>query len=62
MPLITNTLLNQIFLNFKLSPDWIEEIRASIPALANERKEKYINEYGITNYDATIIVKEKKCC
>lgn len=44
---------------FKLSPDWIEEIRASIPALANERKEKYINEYGITNYDATIIVKEK---
>ena len=44
---------------FKLSPDWIEEIRTSIPALANERKEKYINEYGITNYDATIIVKEK---
>lgn len=44
---------------FKLSPDWIEEIRASIPSLANERKEKYINEYGITNYDATIIVKEK---
>ena len=44
---------------FKLSESWIEEIRASIPALASERKEKYINEYGISNYDATILVKEK---
>ncbi len=44
---------------FKLSEDWIEEIRKSIPALASERKEKYINEYGISNYDATILVKEK---
>ena len=44
---------------FKLSPSWVEEIKKSIPALANERKEKYINEYGITDYDATIIVKEK---
>lgn len=44
---------------FKLSPSWIEEIKAKIPALAPERKEKYINEYGLTNYDAKIIVKEK---
>lgn len=44
---------------FKLSSEWLENIRASIPALAPERKEKYINEYGISNYDATIIVKEK---
>ena len=45
---------------FKLSPSWIEEIKAKIPSLAPERKEKYIKEYGITNYDATIIVKEKE--
>ena len=44
---------------FKLSSKWLEEIRNSIPALAPERKEKYINEYGISNYDATILVKEK---
>lgn len=44
---------------FKLSSEWIESIKASIPKLAPERKEKYINEYGISNYDATIIVKEK---
>ena len=44
---------------FKLSQEWLESIKASIPELAPERKEKYINEYGISNYDATIIVKEK---
>ena len=44
---------------FKLSKSWLEEIKQEIPPLANERKEKYIAEYGLTNYDAKIIVKEK---
>lgn len=44
---------------YKLSKEWLEEIRKNIPELANERKEKYINEYGISNYDASILVKEK---
>ena len=43
----------------KLSSSWIDEIKASIPVLAHERKEKYMNEYGLSNYDATILVKEK---
>ncbi len=43
----------------KLDKNWLEQIRQEIPALASERKETYINEYGITNYDATILVKEK---
>ena len=44
---------------FKLAESWIEEIKASIPPLASERKEKYINEYGLSSRDAKIIVKEK---
>ena len=44
---------------FKLSKEWLDEIRNSIPELAPQRKAKYISEYGITDYDATIIVKEK---
>ena len=44
---------------FKLDPNWIIEIKNSIPVLAPQRKEKYINEYGLSNYDATILVKEK---
>ena len=43
----------------KLSKEWLEQIKLDIPRLANERKETYINEYGISNYDATILVKEK---
>ena len=44
---------------YKLSRDWLDEIRNSIPRLAPERKETYMNEYGLSNYDATILVKEK---
>ena len=44
---------------YKLSSSWLEEIRKSIPELANERKEKYKSEYGLSDYDATIIVKDK---
>lgn len=44
---------------FKLSNDWIEEIKTKIPTLANERKVNYMENYGLSNYDATILVKEK---
>ena len=32
--------------------EWIESIRASIPELPAQRKERYINEYGLSEYDA----------
>jgi len=44
---------------FKLDSAWLEQIRASIPRLPNERKEKYMNEYNLSKYDANILVKEK---
>ena len=44
---------------FKLDKAWLEEIRGSIPPLASERKEKYIQEFGVAVRDAKIIVKEK---
>ena len=44
----------------KISKEWLKEIKKDIPKLADERKEEYINKYGLTNYDATILVKEKK--
>ena len=45
---------------YKIPKKWLDEIRKSIPRLPRERKEEYINKYGITDYDATIIVKDKK--
>ncbi len=44
----------------KISKEWLEEIKKDIPRLADERREEYINKYGLTNYDATILVKDKK--
>ena len=44
----------------KLDRNWLEEIRKSIPTLANARKSRYIKEYGLSNYDATILVKDKE--
>ena len=45
---------------FKLSKEWLEEIRNSIPELAYDRKKKYINEYNLSEYDSNILVKDKK--
>ena len=44
---------------YKISKDWLEEIKKSIPELPYERKDKYINNYGLSEYDATILIKEK---
>lgn len=44
---------------FKIAQEWIEEIKKDIPKLARERKDIYKNEYGLSDYDATILVKEK---
>ena len=44
---------------FKISKEWLVEIKASIPELAPDRKKKYIEKYGISEYDATILVKDK---
>ena len=53
MPLITN------IPKIKISKEWLAEIKEQIPTLPNERKDKYINEYGISSYDANVLVKEK---
>lgn len=44
---------------YKISASWLEEIRESIPELPYERKNKYINTFGLSEYDATILIKEK---
>lgn len=43
---------------FKISKEWLEEIRKSIPELPYERKTKYIEKYGLSDYDAGILIKD----
>ena len=45
---------------YKITNEWIEEIKKSIPMLPRERKQKYINEYGLSEYDTNIIIKNKE--
>jgi len=44
---------------FKVTDKWLDEIKSEIPLLANERKERYINELGLKESDARVLVKEK---
>ncbi len=43
-----------------ISDEWIEEIKESIPELPDERRLRYINEYGLPEYDAFILTSSKK--
>ena len=45
---------------FKIDSNLVEEIKKCIPVLPIERKIKYINEYGLSEYDANIIIKNKE--
>ncbi len=43
----------------KIDDSWIEEIKNDIPMLQYDRIQKYMNEYELSRYDSTIIVKDK---
>ena len=45
---------------YKLTKEWLDEIRSSLPELAYERKKRYMSDYGLSEYDTDILVKEKK--
>ena len=45
---------------FRITKELLDEVRSKIPVLAHERKEKYINEYGLSEYDAGVLKKDKK--
>lgn len=43
---------------YRISKEWLEEIRKSIPELPYERKSKYMEKYGLSDYDAGILIKD----
>jgi aspartyl-tRNA(Asn)/glutamyl-tRNA(Gln) amidotransferase subunit B len=42
-----------------LSREWVEEIRARLPELPEARRERFINEYGLSDYDAGLLTSDK---
>ena len=43
----------------EISEDWIEEIRATLPELPDARKNRFIKEYGLPEYDAVILTGDR---
>lgn len=43
----------------KVDETWVKRIQSEIPLLQYDRIQKYMEEYGLSRYDATILVKEK---
>lgn len=47
-------------LPLRLDPAFVEEIRASLPELPDQRKQRFIDSYGMTAYDAAVLTAEKE--
>lgn len=43
-----------------ISQEWIDEIEASLPESPFARRKRYVNEYGIKEYDADVILQTKE--
>jgi aspartyl-tRNA(Asn)/glutamyl-tRNA(Gln) amidotransferase subunit B len=47
-------------LPLEISDDWIERVRASMPELPDAREARYVGEFGLSRYDAQVLVAEKE--
>jgi aspartyl-tRNA(Asn)/glutamyl-tRNA(Gln) amidotransferase subunit B len=42
-----------------IDPAWVEKIRAALPELPEQKKDRFIRDYGIPEYDAEILTSSK---
>src|SRR6056297_861094 len=42
-------------LPLEIEQDWVDAIRDSLPELPDEKKARFINDYGVTEYDASVL-------
>jgi aspartyl-tRNA(Asn)/glutamyl-tRNA(Gln) amidotransferase subunit B len=42
-----------------LEQDWIDALKAGLPELPDTKKARFINDYGLSPYDASVLVAEK---
>ncbi|GBG94738.1 aspartyl/glutamyl-tRNA(Asn/Gln) amidotransferase subunit B [Ligilactobacillus salitolerans] len=38
-----------------ISDDWIKKVKESIPEMPEERRKRYVNDWGVTEYDADVL-------
>ena len=44
----------------EIAPDWIEELRGTLPELPQVRRERYVTEYGLSAYDAAVLTSSRE--
>ncbi len=42
-----------------IDSQWLDSIKSSLPELPDETKERFVSEFGITSYDASILTRER---
>ncbi|QNT70001.1 Asp-tRNA(Asn)/Glu-tRNA(Gln) amidotransferase subunit GatB [Defluviicoccus vanus] len=47
-------------LPLRLDPEWVDAIRRSLPELPDQRKQRFIETYGLNVYDASVLTAEKE--
>jgi aspartyl-tRNA(Asn)/glutamyl-tRNA(Gln) amidotransferase subunit B len=47
-------------LPLELEDDYIDRIRASLPELPDQKKQRFVEEYGLSAYDADVLVAERE--
>jgi aspartyl-tRNA(Asn)/glutamyl-tRNA(Gln) amidotransferase subunit B len=43
-----------------LDPDWVERIRKTLPELPDDKKERFMRDFGLSPYDAGVLVAEQE--
>ncbi|MCG8543714.1 MAG: Asp-tRNA(Asn)/Glu-tRNA(Gln) amidotransferase subunit GatB, partial [Alphaproteobacteria bacterium] len=43
-----------------LDKDFVEQLKATLPELPDEKKERFISDYGLSPYDASVLVAERE--
>ncbi|GEQ36984.1 MAG: Asp-tRNA(Asn)/Glu-tRNA(Gln) amidotransferase subunit GatB [Tetragenococcus halophilus] len=46
--------------NFEIDNAWVDKIRESLPEMPKDRRQRYINELGIPEYDAKVLTLSKE--
>ncbi|MBV8939271.1 MAG: Asp-tRNA(Asn)/Glu-tRNA(Gln) amidotransferase subunit GatB, partial [Alphaproteobacteria bacterium] len=46
-------------LPLEIAQDWVESLYASLPELPDAKKQRYMREYGLSAYDAGVLVSDK---
>ncbi|MDR0294184.1 MAG: Asp-tRNA(Asn)/Glu-tRNA(Gln) amidotransferase subunit GatB [Oscillospiraceae bacterium] len=46
-------------LPLRIGEDWLEQIRETIPELAHQKRERYVRDFGLSGFEATVLTGHK---